>query len=139
MIITQNDFIAKAREYVGVKYKHMGRTEKGLDCIGLFARVAMDFGLPVKDNDTYTKSPDSIEMEKGLLEHMEPVRKDQLFPGAIIWIRFLRYPQHVALVTENGTIIHAYERAGGVVEHNLTRPWIRRISKAYKMKGVVYE
>lgn len=140
MIITAQDFINKTREYLGVKYKHRGRTaDEGLDCIGLFSRVAQDLGIRVNDRTNYSMLPNPKKMEVSLLEHLDPIPPCEIVPGSIIWIRFIKDPQHVALVTERGTIIHSYNRVGEVVEHNLSKPWMRRINKAYKIKGVTYE
>lgn len=139
-MITSRDFISEARKHLGVKYLHLGRDpSKGLDCIGLLARVATDLGLEVKDNLAYSKSPDPLVMGEGLKDHMIEIPKTNIVPGTVVWIKFLEHPQHVALVTDRDTIIHSYERVGGVVEHRFSRAWRRRVSKAFIMKGVLYE
>jgi hypothetical protein len=51
-------------------------------------------------------------------------------------MRFARFPQHIAIVTELG-IIHTYAQVGCVVEHALNATWRARIVDAYAFPGVI--
>ncbi len=50
-------------------------------------------------------------------------------------MRFTEYPQHVALISDQG-IIHAYIQARRVVEHRLDQTWQDRIETTFKFPGV---
>lgn len=51
-------------------------------------------------------------------------------PGDIVILKFGRYIEHAAILSDRG-IIHACEKYGGVVEHRLDRDWRARIILAY--------
>lgn len=57
----------------------------------------------------------------------------------VFWFdRGTREPQHCAILTADGTIIHAYDRKGirKVVEMTLDKRWKKRIAAAYRIRGL---
>lgn len=133
---TRMEIVDKAREYLGVRWQHQGRTQNGLDCIGLVVRVAHDLDLFRADASNYDRrSPDGVALMRGLQENLDQHDQPWL-PGDVLLMRFSLIPQHVALVTDLG-IIHAYARIGKVVEHSLDARWSAGIVTGYSFKGVV--
>jgi cell wall-associated NlpC family hydrolase len=75
-------------------------------------------------------------MKTILEENMTRIAVSQAMPGDVYHMNIGGRPQHVAMMTEKGTVIHAYANAGKCVEHILDSKWEKRILSAYKYIGV---
>jgi hypothetical protein len=90
--------VAEARRFLGVPYLWGGVTWRGIDCSGLVQTIHRRFLRLVPRN---ADDQEAIGVEVG----------GDRAPGDL-----LCYGDHVAILTERDTIIHAFGRAGGVVE-----------------------
>ena len=139
-MITVEDIINKSREYLGVPFKHQGRTrEKGLDCIGLLARCGEDLGIEVLDDLTYSTKVNPAQLKEGLERHCEKTLRLTYEPGYIGLMQFDKIygPTHTVLITDKG-MIHAYNKRGCVVEHRMNDVWRKKIVATYKINSVTY-
>lgn len=132
------DFIEKARSYVGVPFRHQGRSRQtGVDCVGLAACAGRDVGIIFNDFTDYGIDPQPSRM-RDILENkvgvLEKVSIKDLKPGDLLYMRFTNVPQHIAIYTENNTIIHSYYNVGKVVEHRLDDMWRKRIVSVYRIR-----
>lgn len=124
-----------ARSMLGTPFLHQGRMPGiGLDCIGLILVTARRLGLADFDFDVYPRQPSGDRLVRaaraaGLVETARPA------PGDVLCLRFERDPQHLGFRTERG-ILHASERAGGVVEHRMDALWRARIVTAFRFEGI---
>jgi cell wall-associated NlpC family hydrolase len=134
--LQRSDIVAAARRYLGVRWVHQGRTRHGLDCLGLVVTVARDLGLPVQDITDYGRLPDTARLRSELMRQL--VRQDGLAMrgGDVLWMRFESNPIHVALATDEHTIIHAYAQRRAVVEHRLDAEWRSRVNMVLSFPGV---
>jgi cell wall-associated NlpC family hydrolase len=131
------DVVAAARAYLGVPFRHQGRTPPlALDCAGLFVMVCRDLGLPVIDEQGYGRNP-----YKGLLEQcierqpfLHRVPRDEMREGDVLLMKFDGDPQHIA-IHAGYSMIHAYEHVGKVVEHRLAGVWRARVVSVYRFEG----
>lgn len=132
---TRQQIVDEARDWLGTRWFHQGRSRAGVDCIGLVIRVAHALGLSTFDTADYSRQPDPVRMRALLDEHMTkiPVASAQI--GDMLLMRFEKEPQHVAIVTDLG-IIHAYAQVRRVVEHRLDSVWRARVVAAYQFKGI---
>jgi cell wall-associated NlpC family hydrolase len=128
--MTPADFIAAARSYVGVPFRHQGRTRHGVDCIGLVVCAARDIGLTLADRTDYPRDPNGL-LPLEMARQFAPVESPQA--GDILLMRFRGEPQHVAILA-GATLIHGYASIGRVVEHGLDAKWRRRIVATYRLK-----
>jgi cell wall-associated NlpC family hydrolase len=128
--MTPADFIAAARSYVGVPFRHQGRTRHGVDCIGLVVCAARDIGLTLADRTDYPRDPNGL-LQLEMARQFAPVESTQA--GDILLMRFRGEPQHVAILA-GATLIHGYASIGRVVEHGLDAKWRRRIVATYRLK-----
>ena len=128
--MTPADFIAAARSYVGVPFRHQGRTRHGVDCIGLVVCAARDIGITLADRTDYARDPNGL-LPLEMARQFAPVESPQA--GDILLMRFRGEPQHVAILAGE-TLIHSYASIGRVVEHGLDAKWRRRIVAAYRLK-----
>ena len=135
--MTPHRVIEEARGWVGVPFRHQGRDGNGLDCVGLPIVVGQSLGLfdPRFDVARYGRLPTG-ELIDRLREHCRPL--PAAVPGCLVVIAWTKLAAHIAVFT-GGTIIHAYQSVGAVVEHGYRGRWIRMTHSVWGLPGVVYE
>jgi len=134
-MITAEQLIHATRSFLGVPFRHQGRSVEGLDCAGLLVLAHRVCGLVAPDLAGYARIPDGRSL-KALIETSDVIAKSTLYtPGAIVLFRFRNEPQHVGLSTGE-TLIHSYSQVGKVVEHNWDKLWLTRVVGSYKHKEV---
>lgn len=137
-----NKIVSCARKYIGVRFRHRGRSERGLDCAGLAWIAYRDAGTELKDFRLYGPEPH----DNGLVKHIEaalgspfaiaPVRESNIMVGDVVVLRFEVEPHHVAIVADyiygGFSIIHADGHCGRVIETRLTQDMVRRITHIFR-------
>ena len=63
--VSADRLVAQARSYLGVPWRHQGRTRAGIDCAGLVVLVARDLGLTDYDSTAYGRRAQG----QGFVEH----------------------------------------------------------------------
>jgi cell wall-associated NlpC family hydrolase len=133
------EIIAAARRWLGAPYRHQGRTQSGVDCIGLILAVMEEFGVPAPAApNNYSKYPSG----QLLLRHCDEnlVKADKvLVPGSVAILYGVdRLPQHFAIIGEHSnlpTMIHAFSKRKQVVEHSWDLFWTQRLIAVYEIPG----
>ena len=128
-----------ARQYVGVPFKHQGRTIHGLDCVGLIIRIAHDLGISDFDYLNYGRDPKPEVMRKYLRSLLDRVGIAKQEPGDILYMSFLKHPQHLAIYTSNDTIIHAAYIFKKVVEQRFDTYWKQRVTEVYRYRSITWD
>lgn len=129
------DIIDQARTYIGVPFRHQGRSRlAGIDCVGLVACVGKDLGIINHDYTAYSMLPNPEEMRYHLNIALRKVSIKEMEPGDVLYMRFSENPQHVAIYTEKNTIIHSYLKRKQCVEHILDDVWKKRIVEVYRFR-----
>lgn len=108
--------ITTARSFLGVRWKHQGRSIDGLDCVGLIVIVAHQLKLTDYDTQAYSRRPKNTSF----LDHFDkagairiPIQQIDL--GDIAIFEQAGYPCHTGLITNNG-VIHSSMPRRKVVE-----------------------
>jgi len=139
----RSEVVTTARTYVGVPYRHQGRTRAGIDCIGLIWCIAADLGYRVDIPANYAQSPSSALLIEGCERTM--VKQDRaltdLKPGDVVvmWGMTRAEAQHFAVVGQvDGrlTLIHAFSKHQKVVEQSIDEFWSRRFVAIYCFPGL---
>ena len=137
-MVSSADFVAAARTWVGVPFRHQGRSRRGVDCVGLPLAVGVELGLVqvsrIRPPD-YGRLPRAGQLEEELLRTCLPCGEP--VAGGVVCIRFVRHVHHLAICT-GSTLIHSYQAAGRVVEHSYGAPWLRRTVSAWRLPGIEY-
>jgi len=140
---TKQEIVRLARETLGTPYQHQQRVNGlALDCAGVPVYVGLKLGLKFEDITDYGKMPNPEQMRAALDKTLVRINKKSLQPGDVVWIRFQREPQHLAIVGDYPfgglSLIHATNGAGldRVVEHRLDEAWLSRIVAAWRYAGV---
>jgi NlpC/P60 family putative phage cell wall peptidase len=131
--------IAEARTWDKTPFHHQARVKgAGVDCVGLCIMVGKTLGL-VPNNFEYTgyrKTPHGgtlvqVMRDSGFVyEVYEPREAD------ILVFRIDQDPQHVAFLTDDNTIIHAYAQVRKVCEARYDEFWRDRYVTAFSFKGI---
>lgn len=135
-------FVATARSMVGVPFKHRGRNERGLDCVGLVAHALASVGRTVMDRKGYGRDPVKDGLRDVLIAHNgDPLPPSEMQVGDTVLMRWHRDGDtdlfnHVAIVGDyylgGFSLIHALQSNRAVIEHRLADPWPRRIVEVYR-------
>ncbi len=140
--------VLAARKYVDVPFVHQGRSEYGVDCLGLLMLVAQQLDLQGNDGEllanydnlNYSKNPNVKDLRLMLEKYLTP--KDNAEIGDIGLFEIDSNAQHLAIISDYGEkylnnnslgIIHAYQNVGRVVEHNFSVNWQRRLVQLFSI------
>lgn len=137
---TPDDVVRSARGFLGTRYRHEGRTQAGMDCIGLVLCVARELGLSDWEPPVYGRRPDHVLLHDLAQTMMTPVQGIQ--PGAVVEFAIDGLPQHFGIaapyVWGGLSIIHAYAPTRTVVEVRLDDVWRGRVCGVYMLPGVAW-
>jgi cell wall-associated NlpC family hydrolase len=141
-VIDPAELITQARTWLGVPFRHQGRGRAGVDCAGFLVALMEAAGELPRDYHepaNYGRMP-ARELIDVVRRYCVPAARAPTFPGALVLMRWPRdrQPSHVGLCT-GATLIHCYQREGGVVEHGYRGPWPRVTHSLWRMPGVRYE
>lgn len=108
------DFAERACALVGTRFRAQGRTQAGLDCVGVILRT---FGInPAAARRNYRLRGDHrSELEQSLLEEFRNVPRCWLRPGDVMLMRVAEDQFHLGVRTAQG-FVHAHAGIGRVVE-----------------------
>jgi hypothetical protein len=136
--VKAQDFVDAARSYLGVPFRHQGRTEHGVDCIGLVILARLKLGpwdATRHDIVNYRRNP------KDALDVTLPKFLEQIFAPEVGALAAIRWPKmkvanHIAILTP-ATIIHSYAEVGRVIETGYREPWPRQTVSLWRIPGIV--
>ena len=115
--VTRADVVACAQSYVGVPWQHMGKTKRGVDCVGLLAAIWSDLRFtPEPDIPPYRREPVGSLLEY-FHKYMVRIPVYKLKPGSALIFAYQGSPYHVGVVVDpdRRSMIHAYARTRKVV------------------------
>ena len=138
-MLNSQHIIASARQWLGVPWKHQGRTRSGIDCIGLLILVAQAAGYTDKDERGYSRRPDGRNFIARFQEEMDEIALADIRPGDVLVFADSCYPCHCAIVSQkNGAlyIIHAHATRRQVLEERYAFEWPGKARKAFRFKGM---
>lgn len=118
----RSDIVAAGRSWLGTPFRHCGRSEREIDCFGHLVLVSRSLGLRVHDTPKRPYSTHVSDLyDRYLRRAMCPVPLEAALPGD--WLLLGRLGQefgtHTALLTGDGTIVHACPVALSVIEVSL--------------------
>lgn len=130
-------FIAAARGLLGTRFRHQGRSMRGLDCVGLCIVALAATGRPSFDAGAYSREPHKQGLRAALMRNLgEPASKDSMQAGDVALMAFAGEPCHVGIVTnypDGGfALLHSYATNKQVVEHRMDQVWLDRVTEIYR-------
>lgn len=139
-MIRREEIVAAAREAIGTRFHHEGRlVGVGIDCVGLLVHVAKRLSIPHVDVPHYPRVAIDDSLEEILSRSLVKIDPREADAGDVLcfWIRRPQRPQHVAILTPHGSMLHTYADVGRVVEHVFAPSWAKRVRSAWRYPGVV--
>jgi cell wall-associated NlpC family hydrolase len=129
--------VEEARSMIGTKFRHGGRSRISVDCAGLVAVVAQSLGFEFSDEPRYSRIPRNGELKKHLdRTFIQDGKNISLGSVLLFWMDpNTEEPQHVAIASEKGKMIHAYAPSRKVVEVDVESYWLRRLCCSYRWPG----
>ena len=137
--------VTAARAYLGVPFRHRGRSSHALDCAGLGWLAFRDLGIALPDLRHYGREPFRDGLMTALTAALGPPVDGPPSPQegdiAVFALVVGGSPHHVALIglapyTDNGrpvlTMIHADSSVRQVVEQRLDAWWTDRLCAVYR-------
>ncbi|MCP3899115.1 MAG: C40 family peptidase [Desulfobacteraceae bacterium] len=132
--------ISECRSYLGVPWKHQGRSRKGVDCVGFLLLALKESNIPMLEIRGYARTPDGVALKAIMDKQPSLERVSQPYKiGDIVLFRIRKEPQHVAILVDSNTselgMIHSYN--GGkkmVVEHDFADYWKQKVVSVYRLK-----
>lgn len=129
-------FIACARSMVGWRFRHRGRSVRGVDCIGLVVLALSCVGRYVDDRDDYGRNPANDGLREALEAHFGPPVADMRAGDVALFEWGKDEPNHVGVLFDhpNGglAIVHALAQAKRLIEHGLDDKSEARIAAVFR-------
>lgn len=138
-VVTRDMIVEQARTWLGVKWRHQGRTRYGVDCAGLVIKVAHSLGLSKFDMFGYDRRGFQLSFVNVFREHMDEKSVNARETGDVLLFRDNLYPCHAAIVTCNrGTeyVIHSSPKKRGTTEERLA-PLMPHVTHCFSFRGVI--
>jgi cell wall-associated NlpC family hydrolase len=139
MAIERDSVVAAARAWLGVPWRHMGRSRLGLDCVGLLVVVGRDLGLEVEDQERYPRRPQGGYLRQTLERQLVDGGRTPA-PGDIGLFADRRTPFHAGIFSlRYGRLhmIHAYAKRRKVVEEPFDHEWPGLLDRVYALPRIV--
>lgn len=139
--MTGADVVTAARLWLGVRYRHQGRSREGVDCIGLPVCVRAELGLAPMDAGAYGRVSLGSEMLDYCKANMGEVARDNLQPGDIL-VQMDGAVRHMAIVcdyplcNDSLGIIHAWLPNKRVVECRLDDRFLQTVRGCFRFPEV---
>lgn len=144
-MIFERQLIEAARRHLGARFRHQGRGgEDGLDCLGLILVPAREVGLTRFEPPNYGPEFDRVALVRTLTEHLHRIdlqwtaadfnedRLPKAEAGDVLLFAVRNHPAHLAYATGEGTMIHATEKAGKVIEEPIGPVWQRSLLSVWR-------
>jgi NlpC/P60 family putative phage cell wall peptidase len=143
MHITSSDIVAQAREWFGTPYRHQASLKGiGCDCLGLVRGVWRAlYGEEPERVPAYSRDWAEASGFESLAEagtrHLIAVPYEDMRAGDVVLFRWRSglVAKHAAILTGDGTMIHAHDGAA-VAEVAFAPWWRRRVGYVFRFPGV---
>jgi len=131
--------VLAARGWLGVRWRHLGRSRTGVDCIGLVLLALRDCGVMIEDPAPYEREPQGTRLLAGIQRHAGRVSEPR--PGDVLLFRMGLYGGHVGIASEHPergglAVIHAFARQGEqVCEQAMNDELFAALLGAFRVRG----
>ena len=128
--------VAAARRYLGVPFRHRGRSAQKLDCVGLVWLAYRDCGVDLPCPTDYGREPQASRFMAAIVAALGPAVPGPPQIGDVVCLRTKKHPHHVAIVCDHPDyplgLIHASGEHDRVVWHGLDASFLARIASIHR-------
>lgn len=137
------EIVAEARSWIGTPYRHQASLKgAGCDCLGLVrgvwrARIGAEPETPPPYTPDWAEALGEETLLAAARRHLREVPVSAAEAGDVLIFRMgIGVPaKHCGVLTETGTLVHAYW-GRSVVETRMTDWWSRRVAAAFRFPGM---
>lgn len=124
-----------------MRFRHQGRSVKGIDCVGVIIKVAHGLHLTDFDITNYRRRACGNEFLRGFYDQLIPKPKEEMYDGDIILFKDEGHVCHCGIATtlhHRRYFVHAYATHRKVVEEHLAFEWPNKLyHTCFSFKGIV--
>lgn len=138
--VTSAEVIAEARAWLGVPWRHQGRTRAGVDCVGLLVVVARALRLSDYDHTAYGRRAEGQGFVTHFRASMESVALAEARPGDVLVFAERAYPCHCGFLSERrgaAHLLHAHALRRKVIEEAYAGEWPARVKFAFRFPRLI--
>jgi cell wall-associated NlpC family hydrolase len=129
---------AAAKDLVGTRFQHCGRSRAGVDCVGVVVLAYQSIGAEIKDFQNYSRQAvlnDSEVLASKITEQFEPGSRANLLLGDLLLFSMRGVRTHVGIYVGENQFVHAYEGSiNKVILDRLTPSWRARLIGAFTLR-----
>lgn len=136
--VTADAIIAEARGWLGIPWRHQGRTRAGIDCVGLVVCVAHALDLSDYDATGYGRRAQGQGFVAHFRDNMDAVAIPDARPGDVLVFSDHAYPCHCGFLTErlgHPHLLHAHATRRKVIEEPYAGEWPARVRFAFRFRS----
>jgi cell wall-associated NlpC family hydrolase len=138
-VILPLQVVVEARRWLGVPWRHQGRTRAGVDCAGLVVMVARTLRLADHDAAGYSRRAHGQAFVEHFRANMDELRVAEAAPGDVLVFADHAYPCHCGFLTEKfgqPHLIHAHVTRRKIVEEPYAGEWPEKVKFAFRFRGL---
>lgn len=135
--VTSDLIVAEARTWLGVPWRHQGRTRAGIDCVGLLVCVARALGLSDYDRSGYGRHAQGQAFVHHFRAAMDPIAIAAAGPGDVLVFADRAYPCHCGVLTEKHGVphlLHAHATRRKVIEEPYAGEGPAKVKFAFRFR-----
>jgi cell wall-associated NlpC family hydrolase len=131
-----------ARALIGTRWRHRGRGNGKVDCVGLLVLAFRAAGREIHDRKDYGREPVRDDLRAALAAEFGPPVDREPRVGDVALLKGFRYPYHVALFGDYAggglSLIHALNAPTvmAVCEQRFAGEWPARLLAVFDGQGV---
>lgn len=131
----RQQLVCEARRWLGVRYRHCGRDQRGVDCYGLIRAVMLQVLGHCPEDVAYSHTPSSALAFRVIAKCADRIGARDARPGDLVLMNYAGRSTHIAMLTDRG-VIHSNAIWRRVVEHTINDDLQHRIVGYFRLKGV---
>ena len=138
--VTCEAIVAEARGWLGVPWRHQGRSRAGIDCVGLVVQVARALRLSDYDHTVYGRRAQGQSFVEHFRSNMDGIAIPEAVPGDVLVFADQVYPCHCGFLTERHHqphLLHAHALRRQVIEEPYAGEWPAKIKFAFRFRPPV--
>jgi cell wall-associated NlpC family hydrolase len=138
-LVTPTDVVVEARRWLGVPWRHQGRTRAGVDCAGLVVMVAHALDLSRYDYRGYSRRAHGQAFVEHFQLTMESLRVAEAAAGDVLVFADHAYPCHCGFLTgkwDQPHLLHAHATRRKVIEEPYIGEWPAKVRFAFRFPMV---
>ncbi len=127
--------VTEARGWLGVRWRHQGRSRTGIDCVGLIVEVARALELSEYDSTAYGRRPEGQGFVHHFRDRMTAIAIPEARPGDVLLFADHAYPCHCGIRTDlrgAAHLLHAHALRRKVIEEPYAGEWAQKARFAFR-------